>query len=143
MGNKNQVFGHDAPQVVVYSFGFLHDTYVLDSRPHLVADVRTLFRDPHHDPAFRELTGHSKAVRVRVLSQPGAVEFVNGQAAAIAAVLPGDTGNQAGPITMAIGCAGGRHRSVVLAQAIADRLTARGLRVEVRHLHIDRPVVSR
>ncbi len=135
--------GNQAPQVALYSFGYLHDTQVFTWRPHFIVDVRKLFRDPHHDPQFRELTGHHHAVQARVLTQSGAQQFVAAQTAAVAAVLPADENDPAEIISIAIGCAGGRHRSVVLVEAVAADLAFRGVRVEVRHLHIERPVVSR
>ncbi|MGW7534723.1 RapZ C-terminal domain-containing protein [Amycolatopsis sp. NPDC054798] len=131
------------PQVAVYSFGFLHDANVPAWHPALVADVRHMFRDPHHDPAFRQLTGRDDAVRTRVLSQPGAVAYVYALADAITAGLGEDTGTVHAMRSLAIGCAGGRHRSVVLADSVTSLLLARGLRARVLHLHIDRPVVDR
>lgn len=131
------------PQVAVYSFGFLHDANVPACHPHLVADVRHMFRDPHHDPAVRQLTGRDDAVRVRVLSQPGAVDYVYALADAITAGLGEDTGTVFAMRSLAIGCAGGRHRSVVLADSVTSLLLARGIRARVLHLHIDRPVVDR
>lgn len=135
--------GTQAPQVSVYSFGFLHDTKVLSWNPQFVVDLRTLFHDPHRDPAFRELTGHHVAVRARVLGQPGARAFAASLAATVVAVLPTDSTGPAGPVMVALGCAGGRHRSVVLADSVATHLATQGVRVHIQHLHINRPVVAR
>ncbi|MEU8631440.1 RNase adapter RapZ [Amycolatopsis sp. NPDC048633] len=130
------------PQVSVYSFGYLHDTKVFTWNPQFVVDLRRLFRDPHRDPAFRELTGHHAAVRARVLGQPGARAFAASLAATVTAVLPTDDTN-AVPVMVALGCAGGRHRSVVLADTVATHLATQGVRVHIQHLHINRPVVAR
>jgi RNase adaptor protein for sRNA GlmZ degradation len=135
-------------KVVVFSFGYLHEDGVpaglVAERPEFVMDVRRLFRDPHHDPAMRELTGRDDVIRARVLDQPGAIEYATAQAAAIASVVPAaSTEAQARVITAGIGCAGGRHRSVVLAEAIALLLNRQGIGTEVYHLHIRRPVVNR
>lgn len=140
--------GNGLTKVVVYSFGYLHETGVparlAGDSPELVADVRSLFRDPHHDPAFRQLTGQDDAVRARVLDQPGAIEFTRMQAAAVASLIPGvDRATQPKLLRVAFGCAGGRHRSVVLAEALALLLNGQGIGTEVIHLHIRRPVVNR
>jgi len=129
-------------QVLVTSFGYLH----LHGEPPLKADVlmdvRDHLRDPHVDPTFRELTGHDTAVMERVLATPGASELIDALAAAAAALLPGaqQTGRL---IRVAIGCAGGRHRSVVIADAIAARLALAGWGAEAEHEHINQPVVKR
>jgi UPF0042 nucleotide-binding protein len=47
------------------------------------------------------------------------------------------------PVTVAIGCAGGRHRSVVLADVLAEHLALAGWHVQTNHLHVDKPVVVR
>ncbi|AGM10128.1 putative P-loop ATPase protein [Amycolatopsis keratiniphila] len=129
-------------RVVIESFGYLHE----DSKPltssssHLVIDVRNLFRDPHVTPALRYSTGRDDAVRANVLDQVGALEFVRAQAAAIAALVPAATPNV---VTVAVGCAGGRHRSVVIAEALALLLAGDGIDAEVYHRDIRRPVVQR
>ncbi|MFD2421692.1 RapZ C-terminal domain-containing protein [Amycolatopsis pigmentata] len=124
------------------SFGYLHEggvpKAVADHRPHLVLDVRDLWRDPHHDPAMREFTGLKNEIRVRVLNQPGAVRYLDAQAAAIAHLV------STRPIRIAIGCAGGRHRSVVAVEQLALILRIETtLTVEVEHLHLHLPVIER
>ncbi|MCR6481763.1 hypothetical protein M8542_02930 [Amycolatopsis sp. OK19-0408] len=129
-------------QVVIESFGFLHRParpLVVDT-PHLVIDLRELLRDPHVPPALRYGTGRDHAVRVNVLTRPGAIEFVRAQAAAIAAlviVARPDT------VKVTVGCSGGRHRSVVVAEALALVLAQRDVAAGVYHRDIRRPVVSR
>ena len=107
--------------VLVTSFGYLHST----PRADVLVDVREHLRDPHVDPAFRELTGHDTAVMERVLATPGAGALIDALVAAAAALLPGacKTGRL---VRVAIGCAGGRHRSVVIANAVAARLALAG-----------------
>jgi len=129
-------------EVLVTSFGYLH-LHAADPPPAAVlVDVREHLRDPHTDPAFRELTGHDTAVMERVLATPGASALIDALVAAAAALLPGAcrTGRL---IRIAVGCAGGRHRSVVIADAIAARLALAGWGTEAVHLHIHRPVVKR
>jgi UPF0042 nucleotide-binding protein len=140
--------GNGLTKVVAYSFGYLHEDGVpaglAGDSPEFVVDVRGLFRDPHHDPAFRQLTGRDDAVRARVLDQPGAIEFIGRQTAAVASLIPGvDRAVQPKLLRIAFGCAGGRHRSVVLAEAVAQLLNGLGIGTEVVHLHIRRPVVHR
>ncbi|MFE3781932.1 ATPase [Amycolatopsis sp. NPDC059090] len=134
-------------QVVITSFGYLHagPRARAYETPMLTLDVRELFRDPHLRPELRELTGRDDAIRANVLDQPGAIEFVRAQAAAVAALVPGLTrvGPQARVAEVAVGCAGGRHRSVVIAEALALVLQAQGIGSDVQHRDIRRPVVLR
>jgi UPF0042 nucleotide-binding protein len=130
--------------VLLMSFGYLHPHPSELDGAQFTIDVRGEFRDPHHDPAFRELTGRDDAVRARVLAQPGAWEFAEAQAAAIATLVPAaSTATPPRVIKAAFGCAGGRHRSVVLADTVALLLGQQGIASEIRHLHIARPVVNR
>jgi UPF0042 nucleotide-binding protein len=130
--------------VILQSFGYLHESgvpaVVVDGKPQIVLDVRQEWRDPHHDPAMRELTGRDAVIRERVLIQPGAVVFLRQLASAVAALVAA-AGDR--PVRVAIGCAGGRHRSVVAVDELARLLAQRGIRGEVEHLHIGRPVVRR
>ncbi|MFI5611330.1 ATPase [Amycolatopsis sp. NPDC051903] len=134
-------------KVVIRSFGYLHgvprDVAIVPTQ--LVIDVRELFRDPHMRPEFRELTGRDDVIRANVLDQPGAIEFIRAQAAAIATLVPGMSARQPNPlvVNVAVGCAGGRHRSVVIAEALAVLLHQQGIGSDVRHLDIRRPVVQR
>lgn len=134
------------PRVLLTSFGHLHaPLYPGRTAPtehrHLMLDVRNLFADPYLKPHLRELTGRDYAIRHNVLKQPGATDYVIAYAAAIAAtVAPA----QPGMVDVAIGCAGGRHRSVVLAEALYLVLArGYGIAAEVHHRDIHRPVVRR
>ena len=60
--------------VLVTSFGYLHGGV---RRADVLVDVREHLRDPHVDPAFRELTGHDTAVMERVLATPGAGALID------------------------------------------------------------------
>ncbi|RZQ60916.1 ATPase [Amycolatopsis suaedae] len=130
---------------MITSFGHLHDPArryrPVTAHRHLALDVRTLFTDPYLKPEMRELTGRDDPVRANVLAQPGAIPYVIAQADAIAALVPAA---DPGLVDIAIGCAGGRHRSVVIADALAALLLERhGLGAEVFHRDIHRPVVRR
>jgi RNase adaptor protein for sRNA GlmZ degradation len=140
---KGDALGTPIP-VVVVSFGYLHPCPSELDTADLVEDVRKRFRDPHHDPRFRELTGLDAAVRQRVLRQPGVDSFLARLATRVMRQINGVSGGaRPRAFTVAIGCAGGRHRSVVLAGELAGLLTRRGVAAEVRHLHIHLPVVAR
>lgn len=125
--------------VVITSFGYLHDPAPAAD---ITVDVRRHLRDPHVDPTFRELTGTDSAVWDRVLSTPGAVDLVAGITAAVVALMPAAR-IDGRLVRVAVGCAGGRHRSVVLAESICDRLGVSGWEAEVEHRDIHRPVVNR
>lgn len=95
----------------IISFGFKHGIPQAD----LVLDARTL-RNPYKNPALRRLDGLDTAVQAYVWSDPAAgVLLEQGIRDCLQAR---DSGNYA----LAVGCHGGRHRSVVLANAIADRV---------------------
>jgi UPF0042 nucleotide-binding protein len=136
-------------EVNLYSFGYLHEgdrvpREIAVCKPEVLVDVRRRFRDPHVDPKMRERTGRDAAVRARVLDQPGAMEFIQRQASAIADLV--SAANSQNPRTLvraAFGCAGGRHRSVVIAEGVGALLLKRGIGAEIFHLHIRRPVVNR
>jgi RNase adaptor protein for sRNA GlmZ degradation len=125
--------------VAVISFGYLPG---VPPSADMTFDLRRHFRDPHWDenPALRELTGLDDAVAARVLATPGILVLATAIAMAVAAYAEGPHGL---PVIVAVGCAGGRHRSVAVAEAVASRLTAAGHDVTVRHRDIARPVVRR
>ncbi len=132
------------PQVTVISFGYgqVDD----DGHPiapptaHATFDVRHHFKDPHVRPGLRTLTGADPAVIVAVTTTPGVERLVRSIAAAARAFLDGP---QPGPVTIAVGCVGGRHRSVVIADEVASRLRGLGTPVTVTHRDMHRPVLCR
>jgi len=123
----------------IISYGKLHDD---DPEAHVHVDLRTLLRDPHLDPALRELTGINEAVRQNVLRQPGAVALVGSITTLAEAVCLASAPGEA--VRVGIACAGGRHRSVVIAEAVATVLIQRTTwDVRLIHRHVRRPVVTR
>ncbi len=120
------------PPVQIVSFGYLHGA---PPAADITVDLRTHFRDPHVDPALRELTAHDQVVVDAVLSTPGIVQLVD---AVVAAVRAFQAGPSAGPVTVAVGCAGGKHRAGVVAGLLSDRLGA-----NLVHRDLHRPVVYR
>lgn len=121
--------------ITVVSFGYGHET---PPAAHITVDVRDLFRDPHIDPAMRQMTGRDQAVIDSVMSRPGAENFAWGLASAALDLEP-----CGGDITVAIGCVGGRHRSVVLAERLDYALVRYGVDSRVEHRDIDKPVLDR
>lgn len=116
-------------QVTVYSFGFKHGA-PLDAD--LVMDVRFL-PNPFYDPTLRPLTGLDAPVRDFVLYRPETEEFQKTWRALLDCVMPGYVAEGKQQLAIAIGCTGGQHRSVALAEATADYLKAKGYRVSIAH----------
>jgi RNase adapter protein RapZ len=127
----------DAPgvQVTVMSFGF---KYGLPTDADLVADARFI-PNPFWNPKLRSHTGRDRRVSDYVLSQEGAMEFIEAYVAALAPVLAGYQRENKRHATIAIGCTGGKHRSVAVVEEIAARLrTSPGVAVNVKHRDLGR-----
>ncbi|GLI28840.1 nucleotide-binding protein [Agromyces rhizosphaerae] len=121
--------------VTVMSFGF---KYGLPPDADLVADARFL-PNPFWNPDLRALTGESDAVARYVLEQEGAGEFLDGYARVLGTVFDGYQRENKRHATVAIGCTGGKHRSVAIAEAMATRLRGvPGLAVSIRHRDLGR-----
>jgi UPF0042 nucleotide-binding protein len=118
-------------QVAVESFGFKHG---LPLDADMVMDVRFL-PNPHWDEGLRPLTGHDPLVRDYVLETSAGSDFVDRLEDLLASLLPQYESEGRSYLTVAIGCTGGRHRSVAVAEDLAARLRSRG--VAVRTLHRD------
>ena len=122
-------------RVTVLSFGF---KYGLPTDVDLVADARFL-PNPFWVPELAAQTGLDESVRDYVLSQPGATEFVSAYAAALGPVLAGYQRENKRHATIAIGCTGGKHRSVAVAEALASELRGLpGVAVNVKHRDLGR-----
>jgi UPF0042 nucleotide-binding protein len=107
-------------RVNVISFGF---KYGIPVDADLVADARFI-PNPHWDESLRSLTGNDAAVSDYVLNQPGVRNFVDNYVAALEVVLQGYRSENKRFATIAIGCTGGKHRSVAIANEIGRRLSA-------------------
>jgi UPF0042 nucleotide-binding protein len=122
-------------QVTVMSFGF---KYGLPTDADHVADARFL-PNPFWDPKLRPHTGLDDEVREFVLEQEGAGDFVERYTAALAPVLAGYQRENKRHATIAIGCTGGKHRSVALAERMATLLREfPGVAVNVKHRDLGR-----
>lgn len=121
--------------VTVMSFGF---KYGLPPDADLVADMRFL-PNPFWNDELRALTGEDEAVRDYVLAQDGASDFLDSYAAALEPVLAGYQRENKGHSVVAVGCTGGKHRSVAMARELAARLSALpGVAVRVKHRDLGR-----
>ncbi|MGW6132222.1 RNase adapter RapZ [Cellulomonas sp. NPDC055163] len=119
--------GEDVLRVNVVSFGF---KYGLPLDADHVVDVRFL-ANPYWITELRHLTGRDEPVRDYVLGLPGATDFVDRYASALEPVLAGYLHEEKRYVTIAVGCTGGKHRSVAISDALARRLRERGQRVTV------------
>ena len=123
-----------APRVSVVSFGY---KYGLPVDADLVADCRFL-PNPRWVEALAPLTGQDEKVRDYVLAQPGASEFLDSYLRTLQVTLAGYEREGKHYATLAVGCTGGKHRSVAIAEQIAQRLTAAGLSTQVVHRDLGR-----
>ncbi|MDX2538602.1 RapZ C-terminal domain-containing protein [Streptomyces scabiei] len=123
--------------VEITSFGYLHDA---PPAAHLTVDLRHHFRDPHVSPELRYMTADDEPVRAAVRTTPGIRQLVDAVALSVAAFAAGPS---AGIVTVASGCAGGRHRAPTFARDLAARLAEAGHSVTVRHRDLGKPVVQR
>ncbi|MBJ7426731.1 MAG: RNase adapter RapZ [Ilumatobacteraceae bacterium] len=121
-------------QVAVESFGFKHG---LPLDADVVMDVRFL-PNPHWDENLRPLSGLDQAVKEDVLSRPQAIEFLRNFQALLQSVLPHYASEGKSYLTIAVGCTGGRHRSVAIAEEIGHGLRASGQPVRVSHRDLGR-----
>ena len=121
-------------QLAVESFGFKHG---LPLDADIVMDVRFL-PNPHWEETLRPLTGHDPVVREFVLARPESVAFLERLEDLLRTVLPAYQAEGRSYLTVAIGCTGGRHRSVVIAEELASRLRAWGTAVRTTHRDVTR-----
>lgn len=120
--------------VTVESFGY---KYGLPMDADTVMDVRFL-PNPHWVDNLRRHSGQHPDVRDYVLGQPGAVEFLDSYHQLLDVVIDGYRREGKRYMTVAIGCTGGKHRSVAMAEALAERLADTDLTVRVLHRDLGR-----
>jgi RNase adaptor protein for sRNA GlmZ degradation len=127
------------PTVHITSYGTVHA--LPPTGAHIRLDVAAHFRDPHINPAMRQLTGQDPLVVDTVLATPGIPEVVDGAVLLALGYLAGPAPQD---VRIAVGCVGGRHRSVVVAGAIARQLADDyGADVHLEHRDLHRPVRRR
>jgi len=124
----------DGMRTTVVSFGYKHGV-PLDVD--LVFDCRFL-PNPHWVERLRPLTGLDEPVRDFVLGHAQTTEFLDKLDDLLCTLLPAYAQEGKSYLTIAMGCTGGRHRSVVLAEELGRRLAARGSVISVFHRDVDR-----
>jgi len=115
--------------VTVYSFGFKHGA---PTDADLIMDVRFL-PNPYYDPELRPLTGLDAPVRDFVMLRDETIEFCRRWHELLDVLMPGYVSEGKQQLAVAIGCTGGQHRSVALAESTGDYLKSKGYRVSVAH----------
>ncbi len=119
--------------VFVTSFAYRNG---LPREADLVFDARFL-ANPHYVAELRPLSGRDAAVADYVAADPAFADFMDSVTRLLEPLLPRFAAEGKSYLTIAIGCTGGRHRSVAIAERIAGWLKDRGGRVELRHRELD------
>ena len=123
--------------VSIVSFSYRHG---VPREADLVFDVRFL-RNPHYDPVLRPQTGLDGPVGEYVRGDPEYGPFFDRLTAFLLPLLPRFQGEGKSYLTVAIGCTGGKHRSVFVARALADALAQHATGVTVHHRDVGKVVV--
>jgi UPF0042 nucleotide-binding protein len=121
-------------ETTVVSFGYKHG---LPIDVDLVIDCRFL-PNPHWIESLRACTGLDEPVRRYVMDQPGAKELLDKLEDLFAFLIPAYEREGKSYLSIAIGCTGGRHRSVVIAEELAARIRSAGFEPTVHHRDIAR-----
>lgn len=131
-----QFSGNDEPELraTVMSFGF---KYGLPVDADLVVDCRFL-PNPHWVPELRARTGTDPDVAEYVFQQPGAQEFLDGYAELMRIITEGYRREGKRYMTLAVGCTGGKHRSVAMSEQLTKRLIADGVETVLVHRDMGR-----
>ncbi|MGI6115303.1 RNase adapter RapZ [Clostridiaceae bacterium] len=128
-----RIFGQKAGAgqlaVTVMSFGF---KYGVPQEADLIFDVRFL-SNPFYIDSLRAHTGREKAVREYVMDLPMTKPFLDKYIEILRMVMPGYVNEGKNQLVIAIGCTGGQHRSVVIAEAIYAALKEDGALVSITH----------
>ncbi len=133
-----EVFGEDEAgstmQTSIVSFGFKHG---IPRDVDLMFDCRFL-PNPYWDEALRSHSGLEPEVRSFVLERPATTEFLAKLDDLLTMLIPAYIREGKSYLTVAMGCTGGRHRSVVLAEELARRLDDHGMPTTVFHRDVER-----
>ncbi len=121
--------GREHLQIAIESFGYKHG---LPLDADVVMDVRFL-PNPHWDETLRPLTGHDPRVSDYVLEREATSVFLDNFETLLVDLLPRYKAEGRTYLTIAIGCTGGRHRSVAVAEELSRRFAARGVVASTTH----------
>lgn len=119
-------------RLTIRSFGFKHGT---PRDADMIFDVRFL-PNPYWEEQLRELTGQDQAVRDFVMSNEDAKSFVDQVEQLLGFLIPKFQAEGKSYVSVAVGCTGGRHRSVAVAEELGSWLEAEGVMASVRHRDI-------
>jgi RNase adapter protein RapZ len=137
-GRIVELFGSDVPaagmQTTVVSFGYKHG---LPLDADMVVDCRFL-PNPYWDERLRPMTGRDGEIREFVLTREETGEFLRRLDRLLAVLLPAYVKEGKSYLSLAFGCTGGRHRSVVIAEEVATSLRRMGFEPVVHHRDVDR-----
>jgi RNase adapter protein RapZ len=125
-----------ALNVSVFSFGF---KYGMPLDADIVIDVRFL-PNPYYDPALAELTGHDAPVRDFVMGREETKTFLAAWFNLLDVTMPGYVSEGKKHLSIGVGCTGGQHRSVCLAEATSDYLKELGYHVTCGHRDLSRHI---
>ncbi len=134
-------FGRDRSPgltVTVVSFSF---KLGLPREADLVFDVRFL-KNPHYDPVLRPFDGRDPRVQAYVESDPDFVRFWDNLVRLLEPLLPRFLAEGKSYLTLAVGCTGGKHRSVFLAERLAEWLKGRGFNAGISHRDVHRGLLQ-
>jgi UPF0042 nucleotide-binding protein len=123
----------DTLHLTMVSFGY---KYGLPVDADVVIDCR-LLPNPHWVPELRPLSGRDEKVRDYVLSQPDAPAFIEAALALLRRYEQGYVGEGKHYATIAVGCTGGRHRSVAVSAELARRLREDGIEIQLSHRDVE------
>jgi UPF0042 nucleotide-binding protein len=121
--------GREYLQIAIESFGYKNG---LPLDADIVMDVRFL-PNPHWEESLRPLTGHDPRVRDYVLEREATNAFLENLESLLFDLLPRYKAEGRSYLTIAIGCTGGRHRSVAIAEELSRRFAARGVAARTSH----------
>ncbi|MEN8194901.1 MAG: RNase adapter RapZ [Pseudomonadota bacterium] len=133
--SRRFAIGHQSSlALLITSFSY---RYGLPREADLVFDARFL-ANPHYDPALRDMTGRDKQVGDFIARDDDFATFFDGLAAMLSILLPRFEKEGKSYLTIAVGCTGGRHRSVYVAERLGKMLGSEGRRVHLTHRDIQR-----
>ena len=130
-------FGEPSSQTLratIVSFGF---KYGIPVDADMVADMRFL-PNPFWVPELRPLTGLDESVRAYVRKNPDAISFLDSYEQLLHSLTGGFVREGKRFVTIALGCTGGKHRSVAMSEALGERLRAHGVATLVMHRDLGR-----
>jgi UPF0042 nucleotide-binding protein len=132
-----EIFGAGQSQGIrlnILSFGY---KYGIPVDSDLLLDCRFI-PNPHWIPELRPLNGRDEPVRKAVLSAPGVDKFIDDYVALLISMSNGFLTEGKKFVTVAIGCTGGKHRSVAISEEIATRLNRPGVTAHAMHRDVGR-----